>query len=100
MNVAILTATVAILKMEVQESLITFRICHSRRIQPELKMSLITCIFCKCQIPGGSPANLAKYKEHLQVQLSLVVVVVVVNTVETRSNVMLLQCFFLRAGTW
>ena len=35
MNVAILTATVAILKMEVQESLITFRICHSRRIQPE-----------------------------------------------------------------
>ena len=41
-------------------------------------MSLITCIFCKCQIPGGSPANLAKYEEHLQVQLSLVVVVVVI----------------------
>ena len=46
-------------------------------------MSFITCIFCKCQIPGGSPFNLVKYEEHLQVQLSLVVVVVAVNTVET-----------------
>ena len=45
-----------------------FRICHCPIQGYNLKMSLITCIFCKCQIPAGY-ANQAKYKEHLQVQL-------------------------------
>ena len=34
-------------------------------------MTLISCIFCHCQVPAS--ASMAKYEEHLQVKLAVMI---------------------------